>query len=434
MTDAMNTATAETTTSVRSRRGRRALGLVLVILLILLGLASYLLYQLIVPRGTGPVGGDTGGTSGLTWVRSIYGKSDQPMDQFDRTQAAVPGPDGSIWITDGATGTIMRFTPDGRYVSEVVGPEDDPLFIPSRFDVAPDGTLYVCETQLGAIRVLDQQGNDAGSFGVPSPVSVAVNDDRVVVGSVMGFAILDRANPEEPLKVVGSRGKEDWQFDYVHGVAIGDNGNVYVVDSWNNRLSAYDPDGNRLWIVRTGAPTNSAEMVDGRLTVTEEATSTLTGDDALQLPLGLTIDAAGRLVVIDMFECALAVFNAEDGSFVGKYGDYGPEDGEFFYPVSVSYDPARDWFTVADNLNNRVQVVRIPGSAADAGAVAAVRRALAGPLRACLLPLALLLLAVLVWLFTRSRRRKGADSHVAVQVLSVVADEEEGVTHSGSGI
>lgn len=404
-----NTATAtgeRKPSSAKSKRGRRALGFVLVILLILLGLASYLLYQLVVPRGTAPLGAQQT-EGGLTWVRSIYGKSDQPLDQFERTQGAVPGPNGDIWITDGASGTVMRFTADGRYVSETKGPEDDPLLIPSRFDVAPDGTIYVCETQMGAIRVLDPQGNDIGSFGVPQPVSVAVSDDRIVVGSVNGFVILDRENPEEPIKVVGSRGKEDWQFDYVHGVEIGENGNIYVVDSWNNRLSAYDPEGNRLWIVRTGAPTNSAQMVDGRLDVTEDSSATPTGDSALQLPLGLTIDGAGRLVVIDMFECALAVFSPEDGSFIAKYGDYGPEDGEFFYPVSVEYDAERDWFTVADNLNNRVQVVRIPDSATQAGAAATVRRALAGPLRACLVPLVLLLLLPIVWWVTR-RRRKAA--------------------------
>jgi hypothetical protein len=118
------------------------------------------------------------------------------------------------------------------------------------------------------------------------------------------------------------------------------------------------------------------------------------------------VDGAGRVVVIDMFECALAVFDPADGSLIGKYGDYGDEDGYFFYPTSVSYDPARDWFTVADNLNNRVQVVRVPGSAGDGAAVATIRRALAGPLRACLLPLALLLLAIVVWAVTRSRRTK----------------------------
>ena len=402
---------ADADVAVKSRRGRRALGLVLVVLLVLLGLASYLLFQLMVPKG-GTITGDGEGGGGLTWVRSIYGKSDLPEDQFERTQAAVPGPDGSIWVTDGKSGTVMRFTPDGRFVEEVVGPEDAPLLIPGRFAVAPDGALYVCETQLDAVRVFDPQGNDIGSFGVPSPVSVAVSDTRVVVGSVNGFAILDRANPEQPLQVVGSRGKEDWQFDYVHGVAIGAAGTIFVADSWNNRLSAYDPEGNRLWIVRTGNPTNSAQMVEGRLTITEDPGAALVGTDALQLPLGLTVDGAGRVVVIDMFECALAVFDPADGSLIGKYGDYGAEDGYFFYPTSVSYDPARDWFTVADNLNNRGQVVRVPGSAGDGAAVATIRRALAGPLRACLLPLALLLLAIVVWAVTRSRRTKARERRV----------------------
>ena len=130
------------------------------------------------------------------------------------------------------------------------------------------------------------------------------------------------------------------------------------------------------------------------LTSKPPSDTVLKGDDVLQLPLGLTVDGAGRVVVIDMYDCAMAVFDPKTGKFIGKYGDVGAEDGQFFYPVSVSYDPGRDWFTVADALNRRVQIVRIPGSSSGAGsAAAAVSRAVASPWRACVFPLLLLLLA-----------------------------------------
>ena len=346
-------------TTVRSRRGRRILTLVLVILAILLAFATFLLFRLLVPPGA-PSGDEE--TAGVTWVRSIYGMDSSLENQFVGLQAAVPGPDGTIWITDGQKNSLMAFTPDGTFTGQVFGPEDVPLTVPSRFAVGPNGLFYVCETPLDVVRVLDADGNDVGSFGVPSPVSVAVSDDRIVVGAVSGFAILDLEG--NPIRVIGARGQADDQFDYVHGVAIAENGNIYVVDSFNNRISAYTPEGERLWIVRTGAPTNQAEMVGGSLQVTATADAALGEGEALQLPLGLTIDGAGRLVVVDMFECTLAVFDPEDGSLIGRYGDVGANDGQFFYPVSVGYDAGRDWFTVADNLNDRAQIVRLPGSSA----------------------------------------------------------------------
>jgi DNA-binding beta-propeller fold protein YncE len=406
------------TEQVRSRRGRRIFALILVVLFFLLALASFLLFRLMVPQGGS---GDDVDTAGVGWVRSIYGTSGAPADQFVQTQAAVTSADGTIWVTDGVRRALMAFTPDGRFINAISGPEEEALMAPSRFAVGPDGYFYVCETQLDVVRVFDPQGNEAGSFGVPSPVSIDVSEDRIVVGSVMGVAILDKQG--EPLHVIGSRGQEDWQFDYVHGVAIAEDGRVFVADSFNNRLSAYDAEGNRLWIVRTGAPTNQAEMVGGRLTVTEEPLSEVPeGAEILQLPLGLTIDGAGRIVVVDMFESSLAVFDADDGTYIGRYGETGANDGQFFYPTSVDYDSDRDWFTVADALNNRVQIIRLPGSSGGGDLEAAIRRALTGPLRACFLPLLLLLIALVVWVSSRAVRRKRAAA-----AMNPVENSEDGV-------
>ena len=348
-------------------------------------------------------------------MSSIYGKSNQPTDMFGQTTAAVPGNDGSIWVTDAKTRALMRFTADGRYTGAVESADASmPLQTPSRMAVGPDGLLYVCETALDTVRVLRPDGTDVGSFDIPQPVSVAVSDDRIAVGSVYGFAILEKSG--KPIKVFGARGKGEDQFDYVHGIAFGPGGNVYVADSYNNRLSAYDRTGKRLWIIRTGAPGNSAVTENGMLAPAAETSgAVLTGEDALQLPLGLTVDGAGRIVVSDMYECALAVFESKTGKFVGKYGEPGADDGQFFYPVSVSYDRGRDWFTVADAFNKRVEIVRIPGSSAGLGVVASVKRSLAGPLRACLFPFLLLLLAIITWLVVQAMRRRRAESEAEAE-------------------
>lgn len=400
-------------TAVRSQRGRRVLMLVLAILIALLGLSSYLLYSLFaVPGGTGSTA-KTVDTGGLTWVRSIYGKSNTPEGLFGQTVAAVPGADGTIWVTDAITRSLMRFSPDGTYGGELNSIDaSGPLQAPSRIAVGPDGLIYVCETALDTVRVLRPDGTDEGAISIPQPVSVAVSENRIAIGSVYGFAIFDSVG--KPIKVVGTRGKGEDQFDYVHGIALDAEDNVYVTDSYNNRLSAYDRNGKRLWIIRTGAPANSAVMDNGMLAPEKETTgAVVTGDDALQLPLGLTIDGAGRVVVIDMYECALAVFDAKTGKFIGKYGESGADDGQFFYPVSVGYDRGRDWFTVADAFNRRIEIVRIPGSAGGADVGAVINRSLAGPLRACLFPLVLLALAIVAWVIAHFARRRRAQTQLA---------------------
>lgn len=392
---------------VKNQRARRTLVWVIVILILLLGISAFLVLRAsLVPRPS--AGAGVIDTKGIGWVRSIYGTSNLPADLFHQTQAAIPGNDGTIWVTDtGTTSGIMHFAADGRFLGTLQAREASaPLIAPSRMAFGPDGLMYVCETSLDRIHVLRPDGTDGGSFSVPKPVSIAVNGDRIVVGAVSGFAVLDKAG--KPMGVVGSRGKGDDQFDYVHGVAFGEDGSIYVADSYNNRISAYEPDGRRRWIVRTGAPSNSASMTNDMLTAKETTDTKLKGSDALQLPLGLTVDGAGRVIVIDMFDCTLAAFDPKTGDLLGKYGDVGAEDGQFFYPVSVSYDRSHDWFTVADAMNRRVQVVRIPGSAAGApGVIAALNRAAAGPWRACALPFLLLMVALIafaVWYFRRRRQ------------------------------
>jgi sugar lactone lactonase YvrE len=383
--------------------------LALVVIIILLGLSGYLLYSAVRVPTTSAIQDKPVDTRGIEWVRSIYGTSNRPQDLFGQTQAGVPDSSGTIWVTDvNNRSSIMRFSPDGRYLGSLESATPSmPIASPSRIAIGSDGRVYICETTLDRVHVLQPNGEDGGSFSVPQPISIAVSDDRIAVGSVSGFAVLDKDG--KILGVNGSRGKGPDQFDYVHGIAFGPDGSIYVSDSYNNRLSAYEPNGKRRWIIRTGAPSNSAEISNNMLASKAPTDTALKEGQALQLPLGLTVDGAGRVVVIDMYDCSLAVFEPKTGKFIGKYGDAGGEDGQFFYPVSVGYDPGRDWFTVADSLNRRIQVVRIPGSAAGpVGATATFNRALSSPWRACMFPLALLLLAIVAFGIARfMRRRRG---------------------------
>ena len=63
-------------------------------------------------------------------------------------------------------------------------------------------------------------------------------------------------------------------------------------------------------------------------------------------------------------------------------------------------------FTVADAMNNRAEIVRIPGSAGGNALASGIGRAFTGPARACLLPLLLILLVIIAWLVYREVRKR----------------------------
>ena len=273
------------------------------------------------------------------------------------------------------------------------------------------------------VRVFADDGADLGMVAIPSPTDISYRDDTMAIGSIAGFALVD---PETgaPEDVIGTRGTAEDQFDTVGGITIAPDGNLFAVDTFNNRVVGLNPEGERLWTVQTGHPGNDVSVTGA---AEMNASRTTTAPASLQLPADVCVDGNGRVVVIDSFDFSIAVFDPEDGEFLAKYGAFGSQDGQFRYPTSISYDPARDWFVVADTGNARVQIIRIPDSA-PFNLAAAARRSLSGPLRACCAPLAILLILLVLFIVQRARRRKELkQEQEAIQAQGATADRSPDV-------
>jgi sugar lactone lactonase YvrE len=381
----------------RSKRGRQVMAFVLVVLFLLLIGVSFFLVQLVLPSGK--VASNPNEAGGLEWTRSIYGWGKAKTQQMVGPGSIAIGPGGTIWTTDAGTKGVIGFNPDGTYNTMLAGTAQAPLISPTDIGTDPAGNVYIAENTTNRVVVMTPQGALLRVIRVQTPTAVTASSDRIVVGSNGGFAILDKEG--NPIKIIGTNGSADGQFDRVNGVVIGPDGKIYVVDTYNNRISAYDRLGNRLWIVSTGNPGNKSQISQSTAPKTSNAQANL------QLPLQMTMDANGRLVVVDPFDFSLTVLDAKNGQLIAKYGAFGGEDGKMLYPSGVGYDATRDWFVVADTTNNRIQIFRLPGSAP--GSVAGTfSRMLAGPTRALLFPLVLLLSAPVVPLVNRWWKRRAA--------------------------
>ncbi|MHB1340839.1 MAG: NHL repeat-containing protein [Coriobacteriia bacterium] len=397
-------------TSAKSKRGRRIMVVVLVFLFLLLCSASYLLFKLVTPAGEIATSDEAGG---ITWVRSIYGWGPGPDQQLERPASVAIDGDGSILVpTVSGDARVYRFGPDGTFDDSFAGSEGEGrVLFPTGVTVGPDGSIYVVQgTQENLLKLTPDGAETLLKLGVVTPSAVAVADDRIVVGAKEGFAILDLEGT--PIRIVGTGGVDDDQFDTVSGIAVDAEGNIFVVDTYNNRISKYDPTGERLWIVRTGNPGNQ-QANEGAMSLSTETTAPA----AMQTPGAAVLDGNGRLVVIDMLDFSMAVFDPADGDFIAKYGTFGTEEGKFVYPSGLAYDPERDWFAIADLGNDRVQIVRIPGSS-DPSVLATAKRALSGSLRALFLPLILLLLALAYWVYRKVRARS-ADTDVIADSIDI---------------
>lgn len=386
----------------RIMRVRRTLIVALVVLVVLLLVVFGFLVRIYQPMGQ--VANEKE-ARGVEWVRSIYGWGNTRSEQLGTPQSVAFGPDGTIWVTDAGMARVLAFNPDGTYRTQLSkgarGTSSEALSYPSSVAVDQEGLVYIGDMTASEIVVMSPDNEVVRRIPVPRPQSVAVTGDMLVVGSSPGFAIMS-IEGEDP-NVLGTLGSGDDQFDGVSGVAIDANYVVYVADQYNNRVSAYDRTGKRLWVQRTG---NSGNSISPTETMVSQVT---TAAAAMQLPSGITIDSAGRLVLVDAFGFQLVVLDSKTGDFIARYGDAGVEDGKFVYPSAIAYDPERDYFAIADTSMGRVQIVRIPDSGDST--LARAKRTLLGPARACLVPLALLFLVLaggLIYSRVKARRSGSA--------------------------
>ncbi|MBK5211306.1 MAG: NHL repeat-containing protein [Coriobacteriia bacterium] len=376
---------------VVSSKGRKILAVALVILVLLLIGIGFLLVKMMLPSAG--VSKDTGG---VTWIRSLYGFGDKYGELINPNSVVVDPADGTFWMTDPSFIRLVNVRMDGSLV-KIIGKkatQKGAFRNPSDMAIGNDGLIYVIESTYDVVRVFDKTGNEKGSFTVPSPLSIAVSDNYIVVGANSGFVIMDKnANV---LHLIGTNGKGTDQFDKINGVAIDGADNIYVVDTFNNRISKWTPEGKRLWMVQAGYPGNKQSNGHTKFPTTAKA--------KLEVPMGCTLDANNHLVVIDLLNFSISQFDTKTGRFVAKYGQFGTEDGNFFYPSDISYDAKTDVFVVADSGAKRAQIVRIPNSGGSV--LSNLRSNLSGPLALCCIPILIILICLAIAYFMQRNRKK----------------------------
>jgi DNA-binding beta-propeller fold protein YncE len=137
----------------------------------------------------------------------------------------------------------------------------------------------------------------------------------------------------------GRPGSGEGSLYHPNGITVAKDGTLYVADSNNARLTAFDAEGSVLW------------SMDAR-----EAQLRGSQDRPLQLPRGLDLAPSGQLYVVDAFAFALVEVSAE-GSVTATYGERGTAPAQFNFPNDVA--ALLDSFVVVDKENGRVQRVRI---------------------------------------------------------------------------
>jgi DNA-binding beta-propeller fold protein YncE len=270
---------------------------------------------------------------------------------------------GRIFLSD----SVERFIkvldlPQGRFFR--IG-DDEPgrLAKPLGIDVDASGNLYVADASAKAIMVYDRDGKFLRKLGGEkwfdrlSSVTVDPRGDRVFAVDIGGVnsehhrvRVFDSVKGNH-LFDIGSRGSGPGEFNLPRDLAVGKDGQMFVVDGGNFRVQVFDRDGK---FVRTfGAagkqvgnfarPKEIATDRSGNVYIVDTAfgnfqifdaagemlmfigeRSERDGPAKYMLPSGIAVDEDGRIYMVDQWFRKIDIFRpaglkAEDG-FLGARG------------------------------------------------------------------------------------------------------------------
>lgn len=195
---------------------------------------------------------------------------------------------------------FIELTPDQMFGSS--GTLEGQFASPRGIAVAPDGSIYVADSRNHRIQKFDAEGKFQLSWGTYGNIDA-------------GDAPAGTFN-------------EPW------GIAVAQNGMVYVADTWNHRIQKFTANGK--FIAMWGEP-GLAET-----------------ENKFWGPRGIAVDRIGNVFVTDTGNNRVVVFDG-NGGIITQFGINGIGSGEFDEPVGIAVDDAGKIY-VADTWNQRIQV------------------------------------------------------------------------------
>lgn len=276
--------------------------------------------------------------------------------------------EGYVYVTDYTGDRVLKLTPDGIVQLQWGSHGVLPGQFSNPFGLALDergASVLVADQMNGRVqRFATLDGSFMGTWGSPgigagelrTPFHLALTGGTVLVADFGNDRVQAFSPDGELLWLWGSRGTGPGQFTRTAGVAIERDGSgVYVSDHFNNRVQKLTLAGRMLSEIGTVAPSAATTSVLGSLLPAPTPTpiEAVLPEGQLQRPEGLALDRDGNLYVADYGRHRIAKF-APDGQFVRAFGQYGTGPGEMQGPKGVSLD-ALGRLYVADTGNGRVQ-------------------------------------------------------------------------------
>ncbi|MEI6205474.1 MAG: NHL repeat-containing protein [Desulfuromonadales bacterium] len=268
----------------------------------------------------------------------------QALTNQDSKNAPLKNPEGvacsatSVLVSDTGNGRLLRYNlvnDDLKEGTEIRLPQ---ITYPLRIKFASKGEVLVLDGKSRKI------------------VRVAANNTFV--------AFLEPQNVPAPATIV------------TRSLTVDSKGNIYLVDIQGDRLLILDPNG--VFIRQITFPADfgyiSDVAVDQRGTIlildsmkdsvyralVNENNFTVMAKDLqnyLFFAVSIETDSQGRVYLVDQNDNGVILLG-QDGSFLGRYLNFGWKQGQIYYPAQGCL-AGNDIFVIADRDNSRIQLFKL---------------------------------------------------------------------------
>ena len=230
------------------------------------------------------------------------------------------------------------------------------------------------QVQTRCFRSVLSFGQKGESLGMLNwPCGVAVNDqDEIAVTDTWNHRVSVFSSDGTHLRSFGRMGQNNGELHCPKGIAFDSHGNIVVADSFNHRVQVFDRNGNFLSkFGEKGSRDNQLQYPDGLsingngdiiVAVTKNKLIKIFSSSGEYLrKFGgagspyCCIQYGQHFIVSDAGDHSIKMFNLE-GKFISKFGKQGIENGEFNEPRYLSVNK-EGLLMVCDEKNHRVQVL-----------------------------------------------------------------------------
>jgi tripartite motif-containing protein 71 len=237
--------------------------------------------------------------------------------QFNNPFDVEVGPNGNVYVAEGANNRIQRFATTGTLLGGwgAAGTAEGNFNLPAALGTDPTGNVYVADSSNNRVQKFTSVGSFVRTWGWG--VDNGASAFQVCLSGCQ--------------QGLGSLTPGDGQFFLPNSIAVNAAAEVYVGETENNRVQKFDLLGS--FLTKWGTEgTDNAEFT---------------------APDGIAIDPVGDVYVSDGGNNRIQKFS-HDGDFFTKFGSFGTGAGQFDFPLDLDFDSAGNLYVV-DRFNNRVQ-------------------------------------------------------------------------------